>query len=202
MQSKRKTARRRLIGSVAVVFMTGCVWFGVHTTLLIWRGLAVDARSADAIVVLGNKVERDGAPSPRLQRRLDCAARLYQERLAPVIVVSGGLGREGFLEAEVMREALIAPGVTANEILVDNGGADTFRSARNARHMLKERGLGSVIIVSSFYHLMRARMIFARFGFDEVSSAPAPLAWEWRDVYSVLREFPAFYYYRLRPIEK
>ncbi|HOF40571.1 MAG TPA: YdcF family protein [Candidatus Hydrogenedentes bacterium] len=202
MRSNQESARRRIFGCIAAVFLVGCAWFAAHTAVLIWRGLAVDARNADAIVVLGNKVEQDGTPSPRLQRRLDCAARLHQEGLAPVIIVSGGLGREGHPEAEVMREALIASGVPANAILVDNDGTDTFCTARNAKHMLTERGLESVIIVSSFYHLLRSRMIFARFGFDEISSAHAPLAWEWRDAYSVVREFPAFYYYRLRSIEK
>ena len=73
MLSDRKFPKRRLLGCGVVLLSAGCVWFAVHTAVLLWRGFADDARNADAMVVLGNKVERDGAPSPRLQRRLDCA---------------------------------------------------------------------------------------------------------------------------------
>ena len=110
MLSDRKFPKRRLLGCGVVLLSAGCVWFAVHTAVLLWRGFADDARNADAMVVLGNKVERDGAPSPRLQRRLDCAVRLYREGLAPVVIVSGGLGREGHPEAEVMRETLVEAG--------------------------------------------------------------------------------------------
>ena len=202
MLSDRKSPKRRLLGCGVVLLSAGCVWFAVHTAVLLWRGFADDARNADAMVVLGNKVERDGAPSPRLQRRLDCAVRLYREGLAPVVIVSGGRGREGHPEAEVMRETLVEAGIPASAILVDNDGTDTFSTARNTKRIMKAQGLESVIVISSFYHILRTRMVFARFGFEEVSSAHAPLTREWRAVYSVVREFPAFYYYRLRPIEE
>ncbi len=201
MRSDRKSPKRRLIKCAVVLFVAGCAWFAVHTAVLLWRGFADDARSADAMVVLGNKVERDGTPSPRLQRRLDCALRLYREGLAPVIIVSGGLGREGYPEAEVMRGTLLEAGIPASAILVDQDGTDTFSTARNTKRIMSEQGLESVLVVSSFYHILRTRMVFARFGFKDVSSAHATPAWEWRNVYSVVREFPAFYYYGLRPIE-
>ena len=49
-------------------------------------------RPVDAIVVLG-AAQYNGRPSPVLRARLDHALSLYRERLAPLIVVTGGVGR-------------------------------------------------------------------------------------------------------------
>ena len=46
----------------------------------------------DAIVVLG-AAQYNGRPSPVLRARLDHALGLYREGLAPLIVVTGGVGR-------------------------------------------------------------------------------------------------------------
>ena len=193
--------RRRPVFKFAIVgFAAGFTWFTLHSAFVLGFGLSDDARKADVIVVLGNKVERDGTPSRRLQCRLDCALRLYREELAPVIIVSGGLGKEGHPEAEVMRDALVQAGVPADAITVDNEGVDTFSTALNTKRIMRDRRLESVIIVSSFYHIPRTRMIFELAGIGNVSSAHARFAGEWRDVYSVVREFPAFYYYWLRPV--
>lgn len=195
-----KCRRNLIFKCAAMVLAAGFAWFAVHTLILLWAGFSDDAQRADVIVVLGNKVERDGTPSRRLQCRLDCALRLYREELAPVIIVSGGLGKEGHPEAEVMRDALVQAGVPADAITVDNEGVDTFSTALNTKRIMRDRRLESVIIVSSFYHIPRTRMIFERAGIGNVSSAHARFAGEWRDVYSVVREFPAFYYYWLRPV--
>jgi len=45
-----------------------------------------------------------GEPSPRLQSRLDKAFDLYSKNYFQQIIVSGGLGKEGFEEALVMTE--------------------------------------------------------------------------------------------------
>ena len=50
-----------------------------------------EARPADVIIVMG-AAEYRGHPSPVLKLRLDHAAELYQRRLAPYIMTTGGPG--------------------------------------------------------------------------------------------------------------
>ena len=65
----------------------------------------------DAIVVLG-AAQYNGRPSPVLRARLDHALALYREGYAPLIVVTGGVGRgDTTSEAIVGRRYLVAHGV-------------------------------------------------------------------------------------------
>ena len=59
-----------------------------------------EARPADVIVVMG-AAEYRGHPSPVLKLRLDHAAELYQQKLAPYIMTTGGPGGDpSFTEGE------------------------------------------------------------------------------------------------------
>ncbi len=191
----KRIARTLLRGALAFTSL----WLALHAAAVLLAGLRDDLVPGDAILVLGNKVQTTGVPSWRLAGRLETALDLYRRGLAPAIIVSGGLGREGYQEAAVMRAWLEAHGVAASAIIVDDGGADTYRSAINARGIMAARGMRSVILVSQYYHLLRARLAFLRAGNAEVHTAHAPVHLEVREPYSLLREFLAFYHYLLRP---
>ncbi len=193
-----RTAKALLLGVLAVAGL----WLALHIAALLLAGLHDDLGPADAILVLGNKVQTSGVPSRRLLERLETALDLYRRGLAPAVIVSGGLGREGYEEAEVMHAWLEGHGVPASAIIVDDGGVDTYHSALNAREIMAARGMCSVILVSQYYHLLRARLAFSRAGIAQVRTAHAPVHLEVREPYSLLREFAAFYYYLLRPYQE
>jgi vancomycin permeability regulator SanA len=184
---------------LAAGWMVLAVWFSFHTAAITVAGLGDDYMLGDAAVVLGNKINPDGRPHPRLQSRLDRARELYQAGVVRLILVSGGKGEEGFEEAEVMRDALIRDGVPAERILVDRQGTTTFDSAVGAQALLAQKGLRSVVLVSQYYHLARARLAFARAGFGPVSIAHAPFGPELHEPWSLVREFLGYYFYRVRP---
>ena len=48
-------------------------------SLLVWNGMTDHLGKADIALVLGNKVNPDGSPSPRLKARLDTAISLFQK---------------------------------------------------------------------------------------------------------------------------
>ncbi|TGE06060.1 YdcF family protein [Hymenobacter fodinae] len=113
----------------------GCIligsWFLLHCTWVAADGLTDDTQAADCLVVLGNTVNPDGTLSARLQARLDKALQLYQTGRSPWVFVSGGLGHQGYYEGTVMQQYLVAHGVPAAAILVDNTGNNTLATARN-----------------------------------------------------------------------
>ena len=173
----------------------------IHILAVVYDGLSDKLAQSDVAVVLGNEVYDDGTPSPPLKSRLDRAAELYRNGLTVFFIVSGGRGPNGYQEAEVMQRYLVAQGVPEANIIVDNAGVNTYSTARNARRILREHGWSSVILVSSYYHLSRCKLAFARFGISpgcEVYTAHAD-RFEWRDCRSLPREFVAYYYYLLRP---
>jgi vancomycin permeability regulator SanA len=150
-------------------------------------GLNDQLAHADAIVVLGNTVAPDGTPSPRLRARLDCALDAYQQKLAPLLIVTGGVGKEGFDEAAVMADYLVQHGVPRAAVLIDSAGNDTAASAVNVARIARARKLNSVLVASQYFHLPRASLAFARAGVPVAGHIHARY-FEARDLYSLARE--------------
>jgi vancomycin permeability regulator SanA len=171
--------------------------FALATGVLVMAGLNDHLGKADAALVLGSKVEPNGTPSARLQARLDRALELYRAGYFSTIIVSGGMGREGFDEAKVMKDYLVAHGVPPDQLIVDSDGVTTFASARNTARMAHERNFHSVLVVSQYFHVPRSRLALERFGISSVYSAHAHY-FEWRDVYSAPRELLGYLRYFFR----
>jgi uncharacterized SAM-binding protein YcdF (DUF218 family) len=68
-------------------------------------------------------------------------------------------------------------------------------TARNAKAIVGNRT--SIIVVSQYFHLPRTRLAFSKAGFKHIGAA-YPEYYELRDVYSLLREVPAFIYYLVK----
>lgn len=182
---KLKFARRALYVALVAIALLACA------------GLLTRARTADVALVLGNTVEPNGQPSPRLAARLERARRCYAEHRCRYLFVSGGVERSGMDEAAVMRAYLIARGVPSERIVADSAGVDTWSSARNASAFMRSRGFSSALAVTQYFHLPRTMLALRRFGVRDVSGA-YPRFWEWRDLYSTVREVPAIVWYAVR----
>ncbi|BCX48803.1 vancomycin high temperature exclusion protein [Haloferula helveola] len=166
----------------------------IALALLVSSGLNDKIGHADVALVLGNKVSPDGEPSPRLKARLDKAVELYREGWFPLILVSGGTGKEGYPEGTAMKRYLVASGIPEAAVVVDDDGVDIWASATHTARLIKERELESVFVISQFYHVPRSRLALSKFGIEPVYTAHASF-FEPRDVYSTLRELPAYLKY-------
>ncbi|KXJ65891.1 hypothetical protein AXY46_13795 [Achromobacter xylosoxidans] len=162
-------------------------------------GLMTGARHADVAVVLGNKVEPGGQPSPRLAARLDRAYDCYAASQCRILFVSGGVDPAGTDEAAAMRDYLLARGVPPDQIVVDSAGVDTWATARHASAYMREHGYTRALAVTQYFHVPRTMLALKRQGVAEVSGA-YPAFFEMRDLYSVFRELPAVALYIFRPL--
>jgi uncharacterized SAM-binding protein YcdF (DUF218 family) len=116
-----------------------------------------EARQADVILVLG-AAEYRGRPSQVLRARLDHALELYQKKLAPLVLTTGGAGGDPvFTEGGVGRTYLIGHGVPPEAIIVENEGETTVESTAMAGEIMRRMGLRSVIVVSDGYHIYRVK---------------------------------------------
>lgn len=129
-----------------------------------------ERQPADAIVVLG-AAQYNGRPSPVLRARLDHALGLYRERLAPLVVVTGGVGRGDTLsEATVARRYLIYHGVPAHAVVAQSEGRTTMASMTAVNAWLRGRGLRRVILVSDPFHMFRLRLEARRTALEAYTS--------------------------------
>ena len=167
-------------------------WFLLHSVFITIDGLHDSHQKADVAIVLGNKVNEDGTLSPRLKARLDKSLELFNQKRVQAIIVSGGLGKEGFWEGEKMKEYLLKNQIPNEKIIVDNFGNDTEKTVENSIKIMNRMDFKSAISVSQYFHQTRTKKLFKKNGFENIESA-SPKYFELRDFYSIFREFFAFY---------
>ncbi len=143
-----------------------------------------DRRPADAIVVLG-AAQYDGRPSPVLRGRLDHARTLWEQGVAPRIVLTGSKQPgDRFTEAFAGFTYLRGQGVPESALTIVDDGDSTWESLAAADRILDGEGVGPVTLVSDGYHNARLAGIAAELGMDAVTSpsttggSPAELARE------------------------
>lgn len=192
----------KTIKKITIYFLVFfAVWFTIHLLMILIVGLTDEIHESDAILIFGNKVETNGEPSERLKSRLDEGINLFTQNKAPLIIVSGGFGKEGFDEAIVMREYLIKHDVPESAIVLDQNGNNTYQTAKNLVVIKKDKNIKMVIIVSQYYHLLRAGLALNKFGFETVYLSHAKMVPELRDLYSIPREIIGYYFYLFKNYE-
>jgi vancomycin permeability regulator SanA len=183
-------SRSQIVAVGAGIFLS-------YAAALILAGLAPREAHADIAVLLGSEVQRDGRPSPRLRARLDQAADVYRRGLAPLILVSGGIDRNGADEAAVMSRYLAAAGIPSGKILIDSAGVNTAATAKNTALVLRDRHLRSVLIITQYFHVVRCLIAFHKVGIASIAASYPKYA-DWRDLYSIAREMAAAPIYWIR----
>jgi uncharacterized SAM-binding protein YcdF (DUF218 family) len=127
------------------------------------------ARPAPAIVVLG-AAQYNGKPSPVLKARLDHAAGLYADSIAPLIVLTGGTAEgDKTSEAEVAASYL-ARMVPAVGLVVLPTGRTTDESIVAAAEWCRGYGITEVVVVSDPFHMLRVRLEARRQGLTAYTS--------------------------------
>lgn len=114
----------------------------------------------DAIVVLGCRVRPDGTASPALARRVRHAVSLYEKGLAPVLVLTGGVGTHPPSEARAAAAVARAAGVPAKALVLEERSTSTEENAREAAKLIDAK---RVLVVTDGYHTFRAERVFRRY---------------------------------------
>ena len=151
--------------------------------------------TAAAIVVLGGGIEPEETvhSDPDLDLAADriwYAARLYHAAKAPLMVLTGGGEgqRSGGSEAAAMARVLADFGVPREAMLLEEHSHTTGENAQNTAALLRERGIGRVLLVTSALHMHRALGLFERAG---LRTYPAATDYEVRERLPVVRWLPS-----------
>ncbi|WP_312994428.1 YdcF family protein [Chryseobacterium flavum] len=92
-----------------------------------------------------------------------------------------------------MKKYLITQNIPSDKIIVDNHGDNTEKTVINTIRIADSLQYTKVISVSQYYHQVRIRKLFKKNNFDYIENS-SPSYFEARDVYSVFREFFAYYF--------
>lgn len=155
MKSK---ARRRVLLAIgglllAAILCFGLIQYRVYSLSAPYIVTAEHASKAQAILILGAKVSKNGNPSNALRDRLECGLALYQAGKAPQIVVTGDGEDLERNEVQAMHNYLVEKGVPEDAIVDDPQGLNTYASMYRAKN---KYGFDNVLIVTQKYHTGRA----------------------------------------------
>jgi uncharacterized SAM-binding protein YcdF (DUF218 family) len=126
------------------------------------------------LVVLGGAIEPVRPPRVDVNLldaadRISKTASLYRAGKASVVIVSGGnqpWSPKLKSEAVETRTLLVAWGVPAEAILVDETSRNTYENAFNSITLLRESECRNPLLVTSAAHMTRAVASFERFGVE------------------------------------
>ncbi len=191
--------RRGLRIAAAIVLAAGIAVFGVIEAPIV-AGARTDAPDdVEYLVVLGAGLHGD-VPSLSLTDRLEGALAWLEAHPDCVAVVSGGQGPgETMTEGEAMGIWLEARGIDPSRIIVEDRATSTQENLEYSFALIRGRGGepdGNCAIVTSEYHLYRAKALAARQGV-ECFGVAARTSWPTLMLNYFIREGFAVTYYRL-----
>ncbi|TFL19445.1 YdcF family protein [Jannaschia formosa] len=136
-------------------------------------------------VVLGAAVRPDGTASPAFRLRVAHAVSLWRGGEVAAICVAGGQGAHGEAEGIVGCRLAVGMGVPPEALLAETESRNTVENLTFAARMLEGRPM---VLVSSRWHLPRARLAAALLGLAVETSGPAGTMSRRRTARAVLRE--------------
>jgi uncharacterized SAM-binding protein YcdF (DUF218 family) len=165
-----RPAVRHLSQALGLLLLAAVIGYTVALVMVLVVSQQDERRPVDAIVVLG-AAQYNGRPSPVLRARLDHALGLYRDGLAPVVVVTGGVGLgDTTSEALVGQRYLITHGIPVKSVVARPQGRTTMASMTAVAQWLRRRGLHRVLLVSDPFHMFRLRLEARRTALEAYTS--------------------------------
>ncbi|WP_144463440.1 YdcF family protein [Siminovitchia fortis] len=157
---------KKIAACVLAVFFGACLFIWILTGRWMADGKKPKADGTyEYALVLGAKVNGE-TPSLSLQYRLEAALQYAEQHPHVKLVLSGGQGPDEFVsEAEAMKRYLVAHGIPENRFILEKNSSSTYENILYSTKLLPPSTKG-ITIITSGYHLARARKIAGRLGLD------------------------------------
>jgi uncharacterized SAM-binding protein YcdF (DUF218 family) len=155
---------RRVVGLLVLAVFA----YLALTFVQVWQASRRDgAQKADAIIVFG-AAQYNGKPSPVLAARLDHTADLYNQKIAPTIVVTGGKKpadqtNEATASADYLRTKYKIP---ESAILRETSSSNSWQQMASAANELRKRNKNEVVLVTDPFHAARVQAMAKELGLE------------------------------------
>lgn len=190
----RKTSFRVFLRVFLSAFAVGVLCFCVTLGSIVCASFT-NAAHQKTVIVLGCSVVGE-EPSLMLAARVDAAYAYLKQEPDSVAILSGGQGKaERISEAQCMYKLLTDKGIEGSRLYLEAESRDTTENIRNSARIIEENGFSKeVAVVSSDFHLKRARMICADYGLTAYGVSArsgffATPTFYVREVFGVVKQF-------------
>ena len=163
--------------NVLTIVLVGLVWFSVLSLaivegFIISESLKPAKKDADYVIVLGAQV-RGTQPSKTLNMRINTAAEYLQKNPRSLVICSGGQGKgEQITEALAIKQGLLDRGIEEDRILLEEKSTNTVENLKFCKEFIASPS-ASVVIVTSDFHIYRAKKIAEHIGYNNLSMCSA-----------------------------
>ena len=184
---------RRVLWSLAALGMA--LVFGMMGFIALDGRDTAPEEDVPFVVVLGAQTHGD-RPSRTLRERLDLAAEYLNAHPAARVTVTGGQGAdETQTEASVMTAYLLEQGIAPERITEETEARTTRENLINSKALAEAQGIptGQVLIITSEFHLSRAKFIARSLGMETYGLGSTTTPWilkvnyELREVFSYVK---------------
>ncbi len=158
--------------SLIFIFTLGSVIFIVFLFILNYTDdyklYTGTGKTANSGVILGAAVWGGNRPSPVLKERINKGFEVYQKKIVPKLVITGGGSPNEMTEGEVSKNVLIKYGVTPENLILENSSSSTIEQIHFIRdNLYKLKKWNKIILISDNFHLFRASEICS---FNDINS--------------------------------
>lgn len=176
--------KSKLFKAIKVLMIIGIISFVLIEAMIVWAAHSADDEAVEYAIVLGAGL-RGEEPSVTLKTRLNQAIEYARAHPNVKLIVTGGQGAgELISEAEAMKRYLVAHGIEPERILKEDQATNTMENIIFSRKIIEEmsekvgehvpagdeqpdiENNGQVMIITSDYHLFRAKFLAQRHGLE------------------------------------
>lgn len=137
-------------------------------------------KKADAIIVLSGNLSESQATIPGNPEwgdpdRFFGGLELMKLDKGSRIIFTGGmpsLGEKSYNEGLILKSRAVQFGINPDKILITGHARNTEEEAMQAKIILEENKLNSIILVTSAYHMERSLLLFSNAGIKNISPFP------------------------------
>lgn len=165
----------KVIGLSMGFFLGVFIFLWIITGRWLSEGLEPKANGLNKYaIILGAKVNGT-VPSLSLKYRLHAALEHVRKYPNTILILSGGQGPdEDISEAEAMKVYLLNNGIAEDQLLLEDQSTSTYENFKFSKALIPNDTM-SLTIITSDYHLSRAKKIAHTLGFEtDVVAAKTP----------------------------
>jgi len=167
------------VGSLTIV---GALIAIINLGFILTPVVAALDEPADYVILLGGGIDKNGKLPKSVMNRVEKTAEYLQHNEKAICVVTGGtLKWLPYAEAPEIKRQLVARGIEAERVLVEDQALDTIQNFQLSCGMLaNERGVSEseilnskIVVVTTHFHLRRAERLAKRMGFKNIKGIPS-----------------------------